>query len=100
MPPTLEPIRPSQSTRCFITVVDHESFRAAWAYTGLPSWLLWTERWQTLTILDNGRTRYETREVFGGISAYIVKFLYQGTLNECFAAMGKGLKEVSEQQST
>jgi hypothetical protein len=99
MPASLKPTRSYGSTRCLVTVLDHESFRAAWVYDMMPNWLLSAERWQTLTVLDNRRTRYETREVFGGVLAYIVKFLYQETLNQCCIAMGKALKEVSEQQS-
>ncbi|KAF7326643.1 hypothetical protein MVEN_02601400 [Mycena venus] len=75
LPPTMgEPrFMGSHSTVVRITAMDHEHFRAAWETAGgLPRWALFAERWQMLTVED-GKTRYESVEVFSGILAYVVK---------------------------
>jgi len=98
LPATMEPIRSPQSTRCLVTVIDHDNYRAAWVYDVLPRWLLCTERWQTLSFAD-GKTKYETREVFGGVLAYIVMFFFQAKLKLSFDAMGVALKERAERST-
>lgn len=101
IPPTMSDTSKYQKTEEIITHVDHEEFRVAWKYATLPKWLLGAERWQCLSSLpspDGGKemTKYETREVFSGPLAYIVKWFMRKGLEEAFAAMGDALKARSE----
>jgi hypothetical protein len=61
-----------------ITAVDHTNRRVAWIYAGgMPAWALACERWQAVSVVDDGgtpRTLYESREVFTGVLAYFVKW--------------------------
>lgn len=84
-----------QSAFEIITTVDHENYRVAWANVALPKFLLNAERWQALSVVD-GKTMYETTEVFGGIFAYIVKFFMHQKLILGFNAQAEGLKEQAE----
>ena len=86
-----------QSASAVITTLDHENFRAAWVTTFVPKFLLATERWQALSVDADGKTKYETIEVFGGLLAYVIKFFMRGKLMLGFDAMAEGLKKRSEQ---
>ena len=87
-----------QITEEIITHVDNADFRIAWKYATLPEWLLRAERWQTLSEVSPGTTKYETREVFGGILAYVIKIFLRKGLEEAFVAMAATLKSRSEEQ--
>ncbi|EPQ55908.1 hypothetical protein GLOTRDRAFT_116062 [Gloeophyllum trabeum ATCC 11539] len=99
IPPTMGPGSGMQRQSAFeiITHVDNENFRVAWRNIAAPAWILWAERWQTLTDAGEGKTRYQTTEVFGGLAAYIVKWLFGEKLKFSFEEMGRALKERSEQ---
>ena len=77
------------------TALDHEHHRAAWKNIDYPSWMLRATRWQVLTPID-GRTRYETREVFAGLLAYVVYWFFGGKLKAAFETMARVLRERSE----
>ncbi|EAU87605.1 hypothetical protein CC1G_09702 [Coprinopsis cinerea okayama7 len=82
-----------------ITVLDTENYRAAWETAGpVPAWLLHSERWQTLTTLPDGKTRYDTIEVFSGFAAYLVQLFVGSALKKGFQAMADTLKERAERQ--
>jgi len=97
LPPTMDEPGWFQKQSAFeiITTVDHENHRAAWANVALPKFLLSAERWQALSVVD-GRTKYETTEVFGGVLAYLVKFFMYRKLVLGFNAQTVGLKEQAE----
>ena len=102
IPPSIEPHRmiPAASTFQVITTFDADNYRCAWQGAEIPAWLLSNERWQALVeVVEDGRkkTRYETIEVFGGLLAYVLKFLLVGLLERGFIAMGEGLKRRSEE---
>ncbi|KIM41741.1 hypothetical protein M413DRAFT_18729 [Hebeloma cylindrosporum] len=81
-----------------IEVFDSQNFRAVWTTAGFPHWLLHSERWQTLTVDEtNGKTRYETIEVFDGVVAYAIKFFVGGMLRLGFKAAAESLKARAEQ---
>ncbi|KAG6836981.1 hypothetical protein H0H93_016934 [Arthromyces matolae] len=84
-----------QSAWEIITTVDHENHRVAWRNIALPTYLLWAERWQAVTVVD-GKTKYESTEVFGGIVAYLVKFFMREKLVLGFNAQAEGLKKQAE----
>ncbi|KAF7307804.1 hypothetical protein MKEN_01140500 [Mycena kentingensis (nom. inval.)] len=78
LPPTMgEPgLFGSHSTTVVIQLIDNENYRAAWDLK--PSWMqpksvLFAERWQVLTEVDGGKTKYESIEVFRGPLAHVVK---------------------------
>ncbi|KAJ6554587.1 hypothetical protein B0H19DRAFT_1154150 [Mycena capillaripes] len=98
LPPTTEKpgFMQSHSQTVRITAIDHENYRAAWVTAGgLPKWALYAERWQMLTVED-GKTKYESIEVFSGIIAYVVKLFTGRNLVLGVKAMAEGLKSHSE----
>ena len=81
-----------------ITSIDHESFRVAWKFAGLPKFILHTERWQVLSYDSiTKQTTYETIEMFGGLLAYFVNWFVRPKLVLGFQAMAEGLKRRAEQ---
>ena len=50
-----------------------------------------------MTVQD-GKTKYESLEVFKGPAAYITKWFYGKGLNQGVEEMGRGLKERAEAQ--
>ncbi|KXN83163.1 hypothetical protein AN958_01764 [Leucoagaricus sp. SymC.cos] len=95
LPPTMDDASIGVFSRgsafCILTALDHEDFKIAWRLSGLPTWILWSERWQWLTEteadLDDGKgkrwvTKYESVEVFGGLAAYFVKWFVGSKLNQ------------------
>lgn len=102
LPPTMEePGMFGKSTVLVkVTTIDHTNHRAAWSSEGLPKFLLWTERWQALSVDEaTGRTKYETIEVFGGFLAYFVKFFVGKNLALGFQAYADCLKKCAEGSS-
>ncbi|THH18939.1 hypothetical protein EW146_g2144 [Bondarzewia mesenterica] len=96
IPPTMDDSKSFQNTEELITHVDNANFRVAWKYATLPEWLLRAERWQTLSEAGPGKTKYETREVFGGILAYVIRMFMRKGLEEAFEGMATALKSRSE----
>jgi hypothetical protein len=80
-----------------ITHVDEENHSLAWSALLAPRFIFHAVRWQALTAVEGGKTKYETIEVFGGPLAWVVKFLFEGGLNKGFQAMAEGLKNRSEE---
>lgn len=79
-----------------ITAVDPAAHRVAWKNL-MPSWLLRAERWQALSVVEDGKTLYETREVMAGPGAYFVRALLSSGLQQGFQAVADGLKRQAEQ---
>ena len=96
IPPSMEPNLRTSSTRLVVSHLDPENHRIAWT-NRMPAWLMTTERWQWLSSTEDGKTKYETIEVFNGILAYIVKWFVGSGLRLGFQAMADGLKARSEQ---
>ncbi|KAH9916128.1 hypothetical protein B0H21DRAFT_770865 [Amylocystis lapponica] len=89
-PPTSRPLER-------ITHVDSSTHRLAWVYTaGVPGFLMRAERWQALSVVD-GKTRYESRETFGGFGGYAVKYSMRADLQKSFDVMGEDLKKYAEE---
>ncbi|KAH9943793.1 hypothetical protein B0H21DRAFT_748059 [Amylocystis lapponica] len=89
-PPTSRPLER-------ITHVDSSTHRLAWVYTaGVPGFLMRAERWQALSVVD-GKTKYESRETFGGFGGYAVKYSMKADLQKSFDAMGEDLKKYAEE---
>ncbi|KAH7908674.1 hypothetical protein BJ138DRAFT_1090830 [Hygrophoropsis aurantiaca] len=101
IPPTLDDARwfpPASAALERITVLDRANYRCAWRNIDMPAWALRAERWQALVELGDGRTRYETVEVFGGAAAYVIRVLLGGGLRAGFRAMAEGLKARAEER--
>lgn len=112
LPPTLDDTSVGMfnksSAFCVITAADHGNFRIAWDTSGIPAWILRTQRWQWLTEveadLEDGSgerkvTKYESVETFSGLAAYLVKWLMETKLNAGFQAQADGLKRWAELES-
>ncbi|RPD63311.1 hypothetical protein L226DRAFT_459831 [Lentinus tigrinus ALCF2SS1-7] len=97
IPPTMDDSVSSTEAFEQITHFDDVTRRMAWKNL-LPSWLIKAERWQVLSTTEDGKTRYESREVFGSIGAYLIKWFLSTNLMKSFNAMGDALKARSEQQ--
>ncbi|KAH9920863.1 uncharacterized protein BXZ73DRAFT_52039 [Epithele typhae] len=95
--PTLDDAR-AKRTATFerILACDPAARRLAWAVL-LPAWFLRAERWQALSALGGG-TRYESREVFAGPGAYLIRMMMRRGLQESFDAMADALKARAEGQ--
>lgn len=87
----------TQSSYELITAVQRDLGRLAWKYYP-PSPALNAERWQSITDLGNGTVLYESREVFGGTLAHVVKATLEDGLEESFKGQGEGLKLYLESQ--
>lgn len=98
IPPTMDDSVGAVSAFEQITHIDDQTYRLAWINL-LPSWLVRAERWQALSRTEDGKTLYETREVFAGVGAYLIKWFLFGNLEKSFQAMAESLKVRSEQSS-
>ena len=87
----------SSSSLGLITTIDHKNYRCSWRYISLPQWLLSATRWQALSVVEGGKTKYESFEVFGGVLAYVLKVVLGSGLKKGVEAMGEGLKRRSEE---
>ncbi|KAI0047390.1 hypothetical protein FA95DRAFT_1559110 [Auriscalpium vulgare] len=95
LPPTMDDSAKHSEATEIITVVDSENFRFAWRFATPARWAIHAERWQTLRVV-NGKTTYETWEVFGGILAYLIWFFMKGKLQKAFDEMAQSLKSRAE----
>lgn len=78
-----------------VTHVQPQLGRLAWELYPNPA--ITAERWQALTDLGGGRVLYESREVFSGPLAPVLKATMEGKLKTSFDAQAQGLKLWLEQ---
>ncbi|KAF2797028.1 hypothetical protein K505DRAFT_270275 [Melanomma pulvis-pyrius CBS 109.77] len=78
-----------------ITHVQPQLGRLAWRFAA-PDELLDAERWQAVSDIGDGKVLYESREVFSGALAEVLKEGMGKALQEAFEAQGKGLKLLLE----
>lgn len=82
-----------------ISTLEPEIYRVAWTAAMYPHFILNTVRTQALSIDEaTGKTKYENREVFGGLLAYIVKFVAGAKLVKGFAGAAESLKKHAEKK--
>lgn len=74
-----------------ITAVQYDQGRLAWEFWP-PSPMLKAERWQAITDLGNGTILYESREVFNGPMAHVIKSTMEKGLQASFKGQGEGMK--------
>ncbi|KAH8834814.1 hypothetical protein DL96DRAFT_1571864 [Flagelloscypha sp. PMI_526] len=83
-------------------IIFAQDYQLAWEYIGFPKLLLHAERWQTLKVGElDGKpcTKYETIEVFRGVLAYVVRFLFLKDLDDSFQMQGDALKKRAEAET-
>jgi hypothetical protein len=88
----------TQNSKELITHVQPEIYRAAWKSMLFPDWFLSSERWTGISLAPNGMAVYESREVFYGPGASLLKSLYADALGKSFEAQGQGLKLLLEKK--
>jgi hypothetical protein len=88
----------TQSSKENITHVQPEIRRVAWKAVMFPDWFMTSERWTGISKLANGMTVYESREVFYGVGAVLLEWIYAEALQKSFEAQGLGLKMLLEKQ--
>lgn len=98
IPPTLENTVWTQDAYELIIAYDEVNHRMAWQSL-LPQWLIRAERWQALSTTADGKTFYESREIFAGFGAYLVQWLISTPLTQSFDAMADAIQTLAEQQS-
>jgi hypothetical protein len=83
-----------------ITAVDHTQHRVAWRLADvLPRFLLTGERWQVLSVIDDGgnvKVLYENREEFNGPAAFLVKWFVGKKVAAGFENTALALKKRAE----
>lgn len=77
-----------------------EGSRLSWGVNVGPSWFITADRWQQLTDLGDGRTRYETVDEFTGIGVGFMLLLMRKHMARGFADVGRALKARCEAQTT
>jgi hypothetical protein len=73
-----------------IVAVQPELGRLAWKYA--TDTLIQAVRWQAVSDIGDGMVLYESREVFSGLAAGVLKSLMVDKLQASFEAQGEGLK--------
>ena len=74
----------------------HPKHELSWAVTMGAPWLVTADRYQRLTDLGGGRTRYETADVFTGAGVPVVFALMGRAMKRGFEGVAAGLKARSE----
>ncbi|KAI0632967.1 hypothetical protein C8Q77DRAFT_1120723 [Trametes polyzona] len=97
IPPSLDDKIPTIDVFEQISHVQPDLHRVAWVST-LPSWFVKAERWQALSTTEDGKTLYESREIFAGSGAYAIKLFISKDLEKSFVAQAEGLKSYVEGQ--
>ena len=69
-----------------------EGRRLSWGVNVGPSWFITADRWQELTDLGGGRTRYETVDEFTGVGVGFMLLLMRRHMARGFADVAAALK--------
>jgi len=77
-----------------------EGRRVSWGVNVGPGWFITADRWQELTDLGDGRTRYETVDEFTGVGVGFMLLLMRRHMARGFADVARALKARCEAQTT
>lgn len=80
-------------TRSALTMKKKAAYELCW---GSENFLIKVNRYQTLTPLEDGGTRYESREPFGGLLAPLIMWLHRENLMRGYRWAAEGLKARAE----
>ncbi|KAI1789736.1 hypothetical protein LXA43DRAFT_556036 [Ganoderma leucocontextum] len=97
IPPTMDDSVRTQSAFESIIAYDDVTYRMAWTSL-IPQWIVKAERWQALSTTEDGKTFYESREIFAGFGAYLIKWFISTNLMKGFEGMADAVQTWSEQQ--
>jgi hypothetical protein len=101
IPPTMDDpgLFGKSSTQVICSAYEPENYCVAWTTWSslVPHIIFKAERWQALTDLGNGKTKYETFEVFSGPVAYLVKLFVGRNLKISVQAMADEMKKRAEE---
>ena len=73
-----------------------EGSRVSWGVNVGPGWFIKADRWQQLTDLGDGRTRYETVDEFTGVGVGFMLMLMERHMKRGFQEVADALKDRSE----
>lgn len=80
----------------YITSFHPDGYRLSWGVNVGPGWFIKADRWQQLTDLGDGRTRYETSDEFTGIGVPLMLALMENKVSRGFHDVARGLKARAE----
>lgn len=80
-------------TQSNLTLKKKAAYELCW---GSENFLIKANRTQTLTPLEGGKTRYESREPFGGLLAPLIMWWYRENLMRGYKWAAEGLKRRAE----
>lgn len=80
----------------YITSFHPERYRVSWGVNVGPGWFIKADRWQQLTDLGNGRTRYETSDEFTGAGVGLMLAIMESKVSRGFHDVARGLKTRAE----
>lgn len=83
-----------------VNITDVLPTRGRFAYDviDMPKSVLSSKRWTAVMDVGNGKTLYESREVFYGHASFLVRLL-GGPMKDGFEAQGKALKKYVEERN-
>ena len=76
----------------YITGYDAAAHRFSWGTHVGPGWFITADRWQQLTDLGDGRTRYETSDEFTGVGVGFMLALMEQKVRRGFEGIARELK--------
>ena len=77
-------------------VTRNQPHTLGWELVLLHRRVLYAERTQVLTKVDDHRTHYVTEDRFSGVLARLVRVLFGGSMGQGFADCAQGLKKAAE----
>jgi len=92
-------LQPGKRTRHqveHITGFWPDRHRFSWGTDVGPGWFIKADRWQQLTDLGGGRTRYETSDEFTGVGVPLMLALMESKVSRGFHDIAKALKARAE----
>lgn len=95
-------LRPGKKTRHqveYITGFWPDRYRFSWGVDVGPGWFIKADRWQQLTDLGDGRTRYETSDEFTGAGVPMMLAIMESKVHRGFDDIAQALKTRAESQA-
>lgn len=80
----------------YITSFHPERYRVSWGVNVGPGWFIKADRWQQLTDLGDGRTRYETSDEFTGVGVPLMLAMMERKVERGFTDVARALKARAE----
>uniref|UniRef100_A0A8H7XLR2 Uncharacterized protein n=1 Tax=Psilocybe cubensis TaxID=181762 RepID=A0A8H7XLR2_PSICU len=82
-----------------ISMLEPENYRISWTAAMFPYFILRSLRTQALSVdKETGMTKYENFEAFGGLLAYLIRYMSSEQLKKGFAGAANSLKKQAEKK--